>query len=277
MLLYNMTDTVEAPLIPIHMAPVDVADKLIKIMSLVRGSTDEHEIQAAIAKAQALAIKNRIDLATIVIDDAGVSSGDTSSNDPITQIRFQTCAGKCRRPPADKWISTLILQYFNVRMVNSGSTMWVIGRTSDALFAEYIYFFLKSRFSALWVKHKQEYDSQMYQRNSFYAGLHSGLSSKLHTAKAEAEKEALLSIVDHDKRELVTQKYTMTLVTETEKLKQAALDYHPHMTACKTSFDDNVNHYGMEFREGVKEGSKIDISRPLGDPSKKIKPEILKS
>jgi len=266
MLWSCMSDT----LVPIHKAPVDVADKLIKIMSIVRGSTDEHEIQAAMAKAQAFAIKNRIDIATVEIEDAGVTSGDVSRNDdPITQIRFQSCKGDKRRPPADKWITSILLQFFNVKLVHSGSTIWVIGRTSDAKFAEYAYFFLKNRFSALWVKHKQAHNCLMEQRNSFYAGIHSGLMLKLIAAKEQTERETFAAIDEKSVREKVNEKYSMMVVTEKAKLEQATKDYHPNLRKCSTKWDTNVNYRGNDFSKGVTAGQDIEISRPIGDGSTK--------
>lgn len=269
-------------LISIDEAPDDIANKLIALVALARESKEAGEVENALASANRLALKHRINMASISVEDAGVSK--PSSEEFVTED-VKVAKGDQRRPPAFKYISDLLVAHFRVRIVmhrmqyfnhqsgrylfKSGSTVSFIGRKSDVVFAQYAFEFLHHAFTRLWREHKRKTGAMMCERNSFYNGLWRGFDKKLRDSKAGAEAEVIQELEQTGKSSL-SDSTAIILVKESEKLEQAVNGFHPVLTTVKIDYNKNV-FGGEAFSKGYEKGKRLDVNVPLA--KEKHKPE----
>ena len=237
-----------------------IAAKLIKLIAVAHRSTEIGEVENAMAAARRMAILHDIDLESVSVEQAGVSSYRVGmSDEPFDDVELKTAKGKHRRPPSHKWISSILTEHFKVDIVWRGSVINIIGRRSDVAFARYAYGFLHHTFTRCWRKYKQENQAMMSARNSYFSGICAGLSTKLAAAAADAKEEALKGLNNGDD---VGRSYALTVVKEKDLLKQAVSGKHPEIRYVKVAYDKNIDdsharHYG--FRDG----NNIDILMPL--------------
>ena len=264
-------DSVE--LMHIDQASDEVREKMLKILAHAYSkSGNENEMNAAMAKAKALADKHRINLATVSDEDVGVIR---SGEEPIVNVTVKTAKGAFRRPPCHKFIGWTLQKHFYVKLLAAGSTVWIVGRKSDADFAEYAYFFLHRTFNALWRDYKHASGAPMEERNSFFIGLHEGLDRKLSQQAEETERTELERIALERGDATIEQLsgcVALAIVGERERVSQALKGFHPIVRTVRTGIGPYLSDAARA--NGYRKGQDINIVRALkekGDNSSKLR------
>ena len=120
-----------------------IIDRLTKLLALAGNNPSQAEANAAMAKAQAVAIEHGIDLALI---------GKVDDNSEITldEMRFGQ-----RLPTVNNYVSDILVKFFNVKIILSGSRdtgrkLIFGGKGSDIETAKYIYTWLAETMVRCW-------------------------------------------------------------------------------------------------------------------------------
>lgn len=247
--------------------PDSIASRLCRLLSLASNNPEKEEAEQALARAKALATQYKVDLASIDVHSA-TSHG--LSKEEFVNVKFQTAAGTHRRPPSHKWITSILIDHFDVRIVyqHLSSTIWITGRQSSVQFAIYAYSFLKNTFNRLWVAYKQESGAPSSSRNSFFYGIWLGLDQKLREEGEKSKKEAIEKIADVSVRNRVTDQYQITLVKEEELLEQAYAGFHPVLRKPKAFNYGQVRDDESRFH-GYRRGMEINIATPIEETASK--------
>ena len=103
-----------------------ILDTLKKLIRLSSNNSNQHEAEAAMLKAQQIAIQNNIDIASVSINE------ETKGKEYLKETKDM---GQ-RLPICHKFTSTLICKYFNVAIIlcggrNSGRTVNFIGTSEN--------------------------------------------------------------------------------------------------------------------------------------------------
>ena len=163
---------------------LDLIQKLLRLADTSRGAT-EHEAESALAKAEELMVRHKIDSAML-----RMSHG--SEDLPGIAIQKEAINLPKTINPADMLILSLLQSHFNVRIVlfkNSQATpVDIIGTWEDVQFAIHVFHFLRETFSRCWNEFKVSASTP--DRKSFYRGLHDGLRSAILEGKKRAEAAA---------------------------------------------------------------------------------------
>lgn len=264
-----MTDT--EPLKHIDDAEDSVARKLIKLVATARGNgATENEMEQAMLMAQRLAIKHRVDLATITEADTGMVK-----QEDIVEGGIRVGEGH-RRPPADRFLTDILVDFFNVEVIyrrvyrtneerQAGAYVLFIGRKSDVEFAGYAYLFMQKAFSRAWVKYKRETGAPMARRASFYHGVYIGLATKLRAEKGIAERQALADAG------MSEQAYGLAVISEADARKAAVKDKHPVLVTQRLP-EVNSYHHGAQSA-GYKVGKELTINKAIAAKSNRPSPK----
>jgi len=163
---------------------LDLVQKLLRLADTSRGAT-EHEAESALAKAEELMIRHKIDSAML-----RMSHG--SEDLPGIAVQKEVINLPKTINPADMLILSLLQSHFNVRIVlfkNSQATsVDIIGTWEDVQFAIHVFHFLRMTFSRCWSEFKLS--ASLPDRKSYYRGLHDGLKSAILEGKKRAEAAA---------------------------------------------------------------------------------------
>lgn len=184
----------------------DIMKRLEALLNLKtsRGAT-QAEMETAMAMAQRLAFKHRIDLDEVIANP----QGEYKYGQDMVRRTIRTLS-----PMAHQLICVLLHRYFGVNIVlaSSDSEVHIVGMPVDVDFAIYVYAFLRVTFYKLWFIYKQELiDTEVKPEigkkaeMSFYTGLSTGLNKKLGQSKVDMEHElaknnnsgALVLVDDH--------------------------------------------------------------------------------
>lgn len=214
-----------------------ILDKIEKLLALAQ-SPNEHEAQAALEKAQRLAIENNIDLAREL--------GSKPEGKFIKECENMTEAANFFRQILDK--------HFQVRTVRSkqewGEVLYFVGTEENCDIARRIFRFLDFKFKQLWRdKRKQQALRDVKSlREQYFQGLAHGLSEKLDENKARVEQEIL-----HLSEK---QSYAMVVVSQKAALSAATQQLFPNLTRGRTL----TTAKGDIYFQGRSDGRQIEIN-----------------
>ena len=193
--------------------PQQVIEKLQKLLRLSE-SANRHEAELAMARAQEIAVKYKIELASVSKHDQPGESFER--RDIERKATFQ-----------QKFIDWIVRKHFNISLVHAaggkGRRVWYIGKPTDIAFAQYVYGFLDVEFPRLWSKHQRETGCGQGDRVTYFYGLYQGLDAKLTEAKKRAESEGLKGNAD------LANKYALAVVRDEEGLKRAIVSFFPSL------------------------------------------------
>lgn len=165
----------------------DILDKIQKLLRLAdqsRGAT-EHEAKVALAKAEELMTRHKI-------DSAMLRMARGSEDIPGIAVKKEVIDLPKTLNPADLLILSLLQQHFNVRVIlmhnRSKTPVDIIGAWEDVQFATYVFHFLRQTFFRCWNEFKVTVTSP--DRKSYYRGLHDGLRAAIIEGKRKAEDTA---------------------------------------------------------------------------------------
>jgi hypothetical protein len=237
------------------MTEPEVIEKLQKLLRLAE-SANEHESALALERAQELAIRHRIELASVQ------AWGDERAEaDPIGRL------GRThhKRSMAHRYVGWIVRGHFNVDLIYSGKTVYFIGSKSDIDFAKYVWDFLELEFRRLFnaycVENRRPTGDRR-ARSSYYYGLYAGLSKKLESAKRQATADALASVAHNtgQTNENVAGAYALAIRKNELAVKAAVKQFFPHIRTTKTRI--SVGNFGA-MGAGERDGARINLSRPL--------------
>ena len=201
------------------------AEIMQRLEALLRLRTDrgatEAEMQTAMAMAQKIAFKYRINL-----DEVNPNAqGDIKVGLDMIKRSFRTLNPDCHR-----YLVDILNKFFGVKTCDDYAghyNLFVVGTEMDVDFAIYVYQFLRFTFKKLWEWQKYEdcLDDNKLNRNSFYHGLWKGLVEKMSEEKAaqemEASKENCLAMVLVDEHALMLNKKFLAEFPNTAKQRQS--------------------------------------------------------
>lgn len=272
---------------PLNQHSPEVLEKLRKLLMVKQESEHAGEAEQALAAAQRIAVKYRIDLAKVKVVHI-----DPISKEPFTAREF-VYGSRLYEPMDAKYIIWLLQQHFGVavtymvktkrdedgqavkseksfrHMYQKERVVELLGRHSDTEFAAYAFEYLRTIFPKLWRKHKARTGCNMESRRSFYRGVYEGIHTALVRARDSAEKEEFLKLAA-DERKDIENRYALALVTSKKELKQELNERHP-LLGTKRFKPDNI--YDPASRNaGFQHGTRVKINRPLASTEKSALP-----
>jgi len=219
-------------------------NKLKKLLALAGNNPSQQEAEAALAKAQSLAIENGIDLALI---------GSNEQEDDIVQDEMEFGG---RLPTVNVYITNVLTQFFNVRIItsggrNSGRKLIFVGKQSDINTAKYVYGWLSDTMVRCWHNYYKNNDVALSHKQSYLFGFYNGLVNKLDVNKYRVEKEKLKTTEDKSK-------YAVATVNLEKKIQSFIDDEFPNLRSSATkriSVDTN------SYNRGVNDGFVCNIAK----------------
>jgi hypothetical protein len=239
-----------------------VIEKLRKLLRLSE-SANEHESALALQRAQELALRHKIELASIAKHDEPASA----SEGPVgRQARVYR-----RKAMSQRYIVPIISYHFNVKLIyGSGSghkKVWYIGTRSDIEFAKYVYDFLDLEYKRLFLKACGEngWDTvSVSTRTNYYFGLYQGLNKKLNDAKQQSEETSIAAVAMQTGQSNmdVANKYALAIRKNELAVQHAVKVFFPRL---RSSGGGGVSiRHSDAVSVGQRDGRNINISRPLG-------------
>lgn len=151
----------------------DLIDTIRRLLALGR-SPNEHEAQAAIAKAQELLLKHGLDLKEIE-----ASSRDDWHERPIWQ--------GSRIPSEVAFVADIVQTFFFVQIAfgrrrrgEAGpARVYLFGRPHHVAIAEHVFAFLRESFRDLWREYSERHRADGKSARPFFAGLRDGFAERL--------------------------------------------------------------------------------------------------
>lgn len=230
--------------------PNEVIEKLRKLLRLATDkAATQGEAEAAMQKAQELALRYKIEL-------AGIEHGERPAEEyqQETQIRRKTFQAK--------YVEWIVRKHFNIQMVyGSGGELFVIGKTTDIAFARWVMEFLEGEFPRLWTAYQRQTECGQGARVNYFFGVYQGLDAKLTENKQRVEGEALIE-AQMDGRGDLAGRYQLAVVADQKALAAAVHRFHPKLQRGGRA-NINVKHVSA-IDAGRAAGRNININRPLG-------------
>jgi hypothetical protein len=168
-----------------------VLAKVRKLLALA-SSPNQHEAELAMAKAQRLMIRHRIELA---------------ASEPSAQhVRRQLDVTRIRVPGWRKVLLSLVGRHFFVRalMMSAylprrqkwGTAFEIAGRPEDVEMAAYAYTFVADTAERLWKRHLAAHPGAGRSRQRFLRGVVMGFGTRLAANEEDARQEGLVWVGD---------------------------------------------------------------------------------
>lgn len=169
-------------------------EKLRKLLALGT-SSNPHEAELAMQKAQEIALANDINLAL-------VRDASEPENEEILKEYVQM--GQ-RLPTVNNFVTNILIDYFNVRIITSGErrngrSIVFIGTKDSIATARFVYNYLCDTMVRCWhVYYKNTPNVELSHKQSYCLGFYRGLSDKLAANRKTVESEKLTSDSDKNK------------------------------------------------------------------------------
>jgi len=162
-----------------------IIEKIQKLLALSE-SSNQHEAENALTKAQDLMVKYNIELSQ-------VKNHDSEYINETSEI-FK------REPLGSIYINDILDNFFFVKIVNSkrdfGKYVNIVGEKQNVKNAIHARKYLFKMFKHLWDTYKKETGASTKSRESFYYGLWEGFSEKMKQQREKTEQEYGLVVVE---------------------------------------------------------------------------------
>lgn len=230
--------------------PQQVIEKLRKLLRLATDkAATQGEAEAAMQKAQELALRYKVELAGI--DHAERPAEEYTEDRQIRRKTFQA-----------KYVEWIVRKHFNVQMVmGAAGELFVIGKPTDIAFAKWVMEFLEGEFPRLWTAYQKQTQCGQGARVNYFFGIYQGLDSKLTENKQRVEAEALIEAEMAGKKR-IAENYQLAVVTDQKALDAAVRRFHPNLRRGGRA-NIRIRHESA-IDAGRRAGSQININRPLG-------------
>ena len=222
-------------------------ERLKKLLALSGNNSSQAEAEAAMQKAQALAIENGIDLALI---------GDSQVENETEIIREEMEFGK-RLPTVSNFVSTILISFFNVRIIlsggrNNGRRLIFIGKREDVQTAKYVYTWLSETMVRCWHNYyERTVGATLDHKQSYLLGFYTGLEVKLEMNRQAVEANKLTNDADKNK-------YALACVNLSEKI-QNFIDNE--FDSLRTLPNKRVSVEASSYASGHIAGSNCNIAK----------------
>jgi len=152
-----------------------ILEKIKKLLSLAT-SPNENEAKLASEKAQALLLKHNLSLSELDYEESRYSK------ETLVEGRAKV---------EDKFIHAILAKFFFVTLVRSRKIggVYILGEKTNVEIARYTKAYLEQTFKALFKAYKKETGCPSGHRQSYYFGLHKGLTEKLEAQKKAFEEQ----------------------------------------------------------------------------------------
>lgn len=256
----------------------NVLEKIKKLLSLAT-SDNANERDAALAKAQRIAVENNVDLALIDMSTVGLVKEEEMIEDKFS-IGRTLSAHK-------RFVTSIVTQAAGVEVVywnsyNAGRSVSFLGPKSSVEFARWLYSFLLDEYVRRWNYERKAFSLPAAHRNTFYLGIFHGQQQKLREAKEEAESAAITRHVQAaavqpevsfdesspspadfvtTKTAELTQRYTLAVQNQTASRKAFLNKLHPRLGTLRSSRVSIRSH--DTYSSGTSHGRSIGLNRPL--------------
>lgn len=230
-------------------------EKIKKLLSLAN-SDNANERDLALAKANALAHEHSIDMALIDLTTVGVVQEEEMVNDDETAIEGS------RKPVELKFLAWLLQKYFKVDIIwhttwRGGQrviTVSFVGRKSDVALAKWLHSYLLAEMRRRWRDARLSEGFTLSAKNSFLYGMYLGMCVKLDAERSALEAEKFSPAPDLKAR------YTLAVVDETKKRKQAVSKFHGSIRVVRSTVRTSN---GSAMSSGQAAGRNVSFARPL--------------
>jgi len=230
----------------IHTMNKDIVEKLRKILELaVRGAT-QGEMEAAMARAKALAMRYQIDLTTI----GPRKEKNPSASLNIDHAHIQSSTRYVR--PYHNWVLRTLEEVFDVRFLVwkrcigshlHWTQVFCIGEEADIVIATTLFPWLEKLFPALHYKAVKEGKilKNHAHENGYYLGLHNAIK---RTSKREEEK-----LTTNDRNAFALVVYDKKAAIESKLLELAGGKCAKGRS--RKSYDATAEAWGLEDGKGI--------------------------
>ena len=243
-----------------------VVDKIRKLLALAQNNDNECQAEAALLKAQELAIRSEIDLATIEVFQDKKAEEEIVKGDNIS-------LNGAREMVCQKFIYWILQSHFKVRIIRSGGRAWgryitFLGTKTDIQIATYVNSFLQNEFMRLWHNYRKENPSvKTTHRNCYWMGVYHGLDKKLESQKTKVQEDIFDSMSLMKTGEEVSKVrscYALAVRSQEDKLAKAMAALYPHLK--KSTTYRLGGHQDKEISDdGFGDGQRINIHNPIGN------------
>jgi hypothetical protein len=183
-------------------------EKLKKLLALSGNNPSIAEAEAAMQKAQAIALEHGIDLALI---------GESQAESEAEIIRDEMEFGK-RLPTVNNYVSNILISFFNVRLIstggrNNGRSLIFVGKRDAVQTAKYVYTWLADTMVRCWHNYYHNtHGALLDHKQSYLVGFYRGLNAKLEMNQHKVESAKLTNDADKNK-------YAVACVNLKEKIQ----------------------------------------------------------
>jgi len=219
-----------------------VLDKIKKLLRLT-SSSNQHESQLAMERAQELALRHGIDI-------SGVDSKEPDASEIIQE------QADYRRTTHGKFAGAIVLQFWPVKAVKAATVLFWIGTREDVQMARYVYEFLMVEFPRLWKMHQRAEGLAVNSRGDYFYGLYRGLSQKL-----KKNKDRILAQEQAARGHAAMNSYALAVRNKDVALAKAMRKLHPNTRSSGTSRVSIRNH--SVVASGEQAGRQINLNRPV--------------
>lgn len=229
-----------------------VALKIKKLLALA-GSANEHEAQAAAAKAMELATQHNLSIQQIESVAERASDSDPYVN---KEEAFQKTVSH-----EERVVAGIVDRYFFVRTIwtktKLGTRTAFLGRASNIEIAEYVAAYLVQTFNRLWKERRTQLKRQGFNvsggvKIEYVNGLAIAVRRKLEAQRAAFKQEQALMVIDNQ-----LQAFVDAQCGKTKAFKGARFEDHT-----------------WARRLGVEDGASINLNQGLGAAKEKAHKEL---
>jgi hypothetical protein len=230
--------------------PNEVIEKLRKLLRLATDkAATQGEAEAAMQKAQELALRYKIEL-------AGIDHAERPAEEYAQDVQSR------RKTFQAKYVEWIVRKHFNVQMVTGcDGQLFVIGKPTDIAFSKWVMEFLEGEFPRLWTAYQRATSCGQGARVNYFFGVYQGLDQKLTENKQRVEGEAIVE-AEMAGRGDIAGKYQLAVVVDQKALAAAVSRFHPHLRR-GGSANIRIRHESA-IDAGRSAGRNININRPLG-------------
>lgn len=223
-----------------------IIERLKKLLALAGYNPSQAEAEAAMAKAQAVAIEHGIDLAMI---------GENQSESETKIIREDMEFGQ-RLPTVNTYVCNILIDFFNVKIIVSGGRyngrkLIFVGKRDDIHTAKYIYSWLADTMVRCWHNYQRSTGAVVAHKQSYLFGFSNGLSNKLQSNKRNVEADRLKTEEDKNK-------YAVAVVNLQKKIQDFLDNEFDNLrNGARKKIQMNADSYSR----GIADGANCNIAK----------------
>lgn len=224
-----------------------IIERLKKLLALAGNNPSQEEAQAAMAKAQAVAIEHGIDLAML---------GESQAENETEIIRDEMEFGQ-RLPTVNNYVCNILIGFFNVKIITSGGRhngrkLIFVGKRDDIQTAKYIYSWLAETMVRCWHSYYQNTTGiALSHKQSYLLGFYNGLSNKLQSNKRGVEADRLKTEADKNK-------YAITVVNLQKKIQDFIDNEFDNLRKGPTK---SIRTDATSYSRGMSDGANCNIAK----------------